>query len=84
MTITIGAVEMRKNLGRFLNLVLLSGDDVVIERDGKPVARLGPVVDSGRGGAGRLDLRKIRGLGSDVWRKVDADEYIRNERGSWA
>lgn len=84
MTTTISAVEARKNLGRFLNLVLLNGDEVVIQRDGKPVARLGPVGSAGRKGSGRLDLRQMRGLGRDAWRNVDADEYVRKERESWA
>lgn len=84
MSNTVSAVEARKNLGRFLNMVVLNGDEVVIERDGKPVAKLGPVTVSDRRGSGRLDLRRIRGVGRDTWAGVDPDGYVRKERESWA
>ena len=83
MTITTSAVEARKNLGRFLNLVLLNGDDVVIERDGKPVARLGPIPSTAHSASGRLDFRKVRGLGADMWRGVDSRQYVNGERDAW-
>ncbi len=36
----ISAVEARANFGRLLNIVSLTHTDVVIERAGKPIARL--------------------------------------------
>ena len=70
-------------MGKFLNIVLLNGDEVVVERDGKPVARIVPVTDAGSVPSGRLDLRRMRGLGSEVWRGVDVDRYVGGERESW-
>jgi antitoxin (DNA-binding transcriptional repressor) of toxin-antitoxin stability system len=86
MTITTSAVEMRMNLGRFLNIVLLKGDEVIIERDGKPVARLAPLASTQAKGrkTGRMDLRALRGVGKEAWQGVDVDEYIRGERETWA
>jgi len=83
MTVKTSAVEMRKNLGRFINLVLLNGDEVVIERDGVAVAKLCPVTGEGQSSTGRLDLRKIRGLGRDLWKGVDVARYVAEERDSW-
>jgi hypothetical protein len=28
-------------------------------------------------------LRELKGLGKDLWRSIDVDEYIRQERASW-
>jgi antitoxin (DNA-binding transcriptional repressor) of toxin-antitoxin stability system len=83
MTIKTSAVDARKNLGRFLNLVLLKGEEVVIERDGRAVAKLCPVTGAERPATGRLDLRKIRGLGRELWKQVDVARYVGEERDSW-
>jgi antitoxin (DNA-binding transcriptional repressor) of toxin-antitoxin stability system len=83
MTVKTNAVDVRKNLGRFLNLVLLNGDEVVIERDGVAVARLCPMTGLGRAPTGRLDLRKIRGLGRELWKDLDVARYVAEERDSW-
>lgn len=86
MKTTISAVEARKNLGRFLNVVALTNTEVTIERAGKPIARLTGVRSAvaGRGaGSGKLDIRSSRGLGRDLWTSVDVDEYISKERQSW-
>lgn len=29
------------------------------------------------------NLLELEGLGAETWAKVDVDEYIRKERGSW-
>ena len=31
----------------------------------------------------RRSLRELKGLGKDLWRSVDVDKYIREERRSW-
>jgi hypothetical protein len=31
----------------------------------------------------RPSLRDLKGLGKEVWRSVDIDEYLREERRSW-
>lgn len=40
MTKTISAYEARTNLGEILNLVYYRGDTVIIEKMGKPMAKL--------------------------------------------
>ena len=77
------AVEARRNLGQLLNIVSLTDEQVIIERSGKPIARLtacdGPAVRAG----GKLDLRQARGLGRDLWRQIGSEEYLRRERQEW-
>ena len=31
----------------------------------------------------RLDIRKLRGLGKEIWQGIDAQEYVDKERESW-
>ena len=33
--------------------------------------------------ADRRSLRELKGLGKELWRSTDVDEYIRQERDSW-
>ena len=30
-----------------------------------------------------MSLRDLKGLGKEIWKGVDIDEYIKNERESW-
>ncbi len=83
MPTRISAVEARKNLGRFLNIVELKNEEIIIERAGKPVARLTPCRKADYAGSGKEDFRKTRGLGKEVWEKIDAEGYIKKERAQW-
>ncbi len=83
MTTTASAVEARRNLGRLLNIVSLTHDDVVIERDGKPIARLIPCDRAPAAASAKLDLRQAAGLGKELWRQLDVDAYVREERQTW-
>lgn len=83
MTTRTSAVEARRNLGRLLNIVSLTDEDVVIERAGKPIARLSGCQAVTRSGSGKNDLRKAKGLGRELWKRVDADAYLEEERGAW-
>jgi hypothetical protein len=29
------------------------------------------------------DITSLRGMGKDLWQKIDVDSYISNERSSW-
>ncbi len=84
MTITASAMEVRKNLGKLLNMVSLRHEEIIIERAGKPIARL---TDPGQPSAivpqGKNDFRKSRGIGKDLWRQVEAERYIAEEREQW-
>ena len=57
-------MEARKGFGDLLNQVAIKGEDIVIERAGKPLARLSPVNVSD---ASRLDFRDISKLPGDIW-----------------
>jgi len=85
MTVRVSAVDARRSLGKLLNLVSLANEDVVIERDGKSVARLtscAPERKTTRG-QGKLDFRGSRGMGREMWRKVNVDDYLSREREEW-
>ena len=85
MTVRVSAVEARRGLGRLLNVVALTGEDVVIERTGKGIARLtGLDAPAPARGLGKLDFRKARGLGRELWRGVNVEEYLKKERAEWA
>jgi len=42
---TVDAVNLRKNLGQYVNEAYYRGDEFLIKRAGKPVAALVPVAD---------------------------------------
>jgi len=83
MTMVASAMEARRNLGRLLNIVSLTDEDVIIERAGKPIARLSSCDDCAVPASGKLDLRRARGLGRDLWRSLDSDAYVQQERAAW-
>ena len=80
---TISAVEARQKLGELLNRVALRQEEIVIERAGKPLARISPVTKDIPQAPGRMDFRKAAGLGAEIWREVDAAAYVRQERDEW-
>ena len=83
-TTTVSALEARRNLGRLLNIVSLRHEELVIERAGKPVARLAPIEEKAPPThTGRLDLRRSRGLGRQMWQSIDSDAYLAGERQAW-
>lgn len=84
MITRISAVDARRNLGKLLNMVSIAHEEIIIERAGKPIARLSHCEAGAlQSSAGKLDLRKSRGLGKDLWHSVNVDDYIRKEREGW-
>lgn len=83
MTKVASAMEARHNLGRLLNIVSLTDEDVIIERAGEPIARLTSCERPSIPASGKLDLRRARGLGRDFWRSLDSDAYLQQERDAW-
>ena len=84
MTNVVTAVDARRSLGNLLNIVSLRHEEIIIERAGKPIARLCPCEDNEhRAGMGKLDFRKSRGLGQKLWKGIDVDKYIGKERAEW-
>lgn len=61
----VTAMEARQNFGSLLNQVSLQQEEVVIERAGKPLARLVNVQSSNSGG--KLDFRDIGKLPNSIW-----------------
>lgn len=60
----VSAMEARKGFGDLLNQVALKGEEIVIERSGKPLAKLSSL---GMAGCGKLDFRDISKLPGDIW-----------------
>ena len=57
-------MEVRQNFGSMLNQVSLKDEEIVIERAGKPLARL---VSVNAPTAGLLDIRDIGKLPNNIW-----------------
>ena len=83
MTRTVSAMEARKKFGELLNRISLRGEEIVIERAGKKIAKMIPVEQRSTSSLGKMDFRKAAGLGKEVWKGMDADEYVRKERSEW-
>ena len=84
MSTIISAVEARKHLGHLLKVVEITGDEVIIERSGKKVARLvryEELLDAD--GTKPLLLHDARGLGKEIWRSISVEDYLKQERGEW-
>jgi prevent-host-death family protein len=83
----ISAVEARKRLGELLNRVMLTDEEIIIERAGKKVAKLtkANAADKKEKGLkqGKLDFKKAKGLGKEIWKGIDPDQYVRKERSQW-
>ncbi len=83
MPSVMSAVEARNNFGRVLNIVSITGEDVIIQRAGKTIARVVPANAENKRGTEKLDFRKTRGLGKKLWEKIDVEKHIRKEREEW-
>jgi len=83
MSQSISAVEARQKLGEILSRVALRQEEIIIERAGKKIARLLPMEKKASHPRGKLDFRKAAGLGKEIWKDMDVDEYLRRERDEW-
>ena len=63
----VSAMDMRQNFGTLLNQVAIKDEEIVIERAGKPLARL---VSMNSATSGKLDFRDIGKLPNDIWNEV--------------
>lgn len=66
MAKVVTAMEARQNFGSLLNEVALKDEEVVIERAGKPLARM---VGVSAAAHGKLDFRDIGKLPNTIWEK---------------
>jgi len=83
MTQSVSAMEARKKFGELLNRVSLLREEITIERAGRKIARLLPIEQQTQECHGKMDFRKAAGLGKKVWKGIDANAYVRRERGEW-
>ena len=83
MTQNVTAVEARQKFGEMLNRVSLRNEEIVIERSGKPLAKLVPFNKTDTVAVGKLDLRAARGLGKGLWAGEDIDAWLESERAEW-
>jgi hypothetical protein len=80
----VSAVDARRSLGKLLNIVSLTHQEIIIERAGKAIAKLVSCdTETAAPNSGKQDFRKARGLGSSLWKPLDTDAYIKQERSSW-
>ncbi len=65
---------------------MLTDEEITIERSGKEVAKLTKVGTSAENSRkqGKLDFRKSKGLGKEIWMDVNIEEYIKQERTEWS
>nr|MBF0223204.1 type II toxin-antitoxin system Phd/YefM family antitoxin [Desulfobulbaceae bacterium] len=85
MTTRVSAVDARPTLGELLSKVLLTNEEIIIERSGEKVAKLvhceqPKAITSNQG---KLDFRTSAGLGQDMWKDLNVDDYLRKERDEW-
>ena len=86
---TVSAMELRRHVGALLDEVRLKSEVIILERAGKPVAKLTPVTDEALGPTAvrqrRAEvLRQMAGLGADTPRGRHPAAWVRRERaGSW-
>ncbi|MBN1670482.1 MAG: type II toxin-antitoxin system Phd/YefM family antitoxin [Kiritimatiellae bacterium] len=84
---TMPVMELRRHLGEVLDLVRLTCETVIVERAGKPVARLCPIGgESEAVGGSSLRLRAIEqlaGLGGRTARGKAVERWLNRERATW-
>lgn len=64
MSKVVSAMEVRQNFGNLLNQVSIKDEEIIIERAGKPLARL---VSVSTAVVGKLDFRDISKLPNRIW-----------------
>ncbi len=80
---TVTALEARRQLGKLLNIVSIKHEDILIERAGKPIARLCPCDSGSAEHQGKQNILNARGLGKELWADIDVEKYVAGERKGW-
>jgi prevent-host-death family protein len=88
---TISAMEMRKHMGEYLDEVRLKSEVIILERAGKPVAKLVPVNEGTCNASQKRSkvnkkmqtLNELKGLSSAKPRSDDIDQWLKDERSGW-
>ncbi len=82
----ISVMKVRKSLGEILNEVSLKSETFILERAGKPIARLTPLIGEQHANALNLRLKSLhdlKGINSETNRGKNPDQWLNNERESW-
>jgi prevent-host-death family protein len=85
MQTVVSAMEVRQRFGEILNRVSLTGEEIIIERAGKKIARIVPLEknQTRQQAHGKLDFRKAAGLGKEIWQEINTEQYLEGERNAW-
>ncbi len=82
----VSVMKVRKSLGEILNEVNLKSEIFILERAGKPIARLGPLKDEDYSKSLNLrikSLQDLKGLNPKTSRGKNPDNWMDRERGNW-
>ena len=82
----ISVMQVRKRLGEILDNVNLKSETYILERAGKPIAKLCPLHTENLSNVGDLRLRALKdlkGLNEGTARGRDPDRWLKDERGKW-
>ena len=79
-------MTVRKSLGEILNEVSLKSETFILERAGKPIARLGPLKDENHTNSLNLrikSLQDLKGLNPETDRGKNPGHWLDREREDW-
>jgi antitoxin (DNA-binding transcriptional repressor) of toxin-antitoxin stability system len=82
----ISVMKVRQSLGQILDEVNLKSETFILERAGKPIAKIIPMNSEGPQGNLSLNLKALRdlkGLNPQSERSSDPSEWLDKERGEW-
>jgi len=82
----ISVMQVRKRLGEILDNVNLKAETYILERAGKPIAKLSPLHTDSLSNAGDLRvkvLKDLKGLNAGTERGKNPVGWLENERGEW-
>ncbi len=82
----ISVMKVRKSLGEILNEVNLKSETFILERAGKPIARLCHIKDDTHTNLQNLQIKSLhnlKGLNPDTKRGKNPDNWLDRERGNW-
>jgi len=85
---TVSVMTVRKSLGRILDEVNLKSETFILERGGKPIARIVPLnsSDSGHSDSNPLNLKALedlKALNPHTERGRNPGDWLEDERSSW-
>ena len=82
----VSVMKVRKSLGEILNEVNLKSEIFILERAGKPIARLGPLRDEDYAKSHNLrikSLQDLKGLNPKTNRGKNPGNWLEKERDNW-